>query len=105
MGLYMNVQPHQSAENGRAMRAASPVSQILHEFWSSPEEALFDQKIVAAVLDCSESSCERDRWAGTGPPFKKIGRRVVYVKRDIVGWINGHPTFSSTSEYPETQAA
>ena len=77
---------------------------LVATFWTAPDEALFDQKTIAAVRDCSESLCERDRWAGKGPRFVKQGRLVRYRKSDVVEWLNSHQTFSSTSQYSETRA-
>jgi hypothetical protein len=69
------------------------------EFWAAPDEAFFNQATIAAVLCCSEAKMERDRWAGTGTPYHKIGRRCLYRKADVVKWIEGHsPTLSSSSE-------
>jgi hypothetical protein len=87
-----------------APRVEVPASQLVREFWGAPDEALFNQRTVAAVRDCSEALCERERWNGTGPSFMKTGGRVKYRKADVVEWINRHRTFSSTSEYP-AQAA
>lgn len=86
-------------ENNPALSA-----ELVAVFWAAPNEALFDQKVVAATRDCSESLCERDRWAGRGPRFVKQGRLVRYRKADVVEWLNSHQMFSSTSEYPKAQA-
>lgn len=73
-------------------------------FWTSPSEALFSQKVVAPVLDRSEAWCERARWNGTGPAFRRIGRSILYRKSDVEAWINGHATVNSTSEYQAAAA-
>ncbi len=69
------------------------------QFWTAPEDALFDQKVIAPVLRRSESWCERCRWDGNGPIFLKLGRSVVYRKRDVLQWISQQPAVRSTSEY------
>jgi hypothetical protein len=66
-------------------------------FWAAPEEALFNQKTIAAVLSCYESKMERDRWAGSGIPYYKFGRRCLYRKSEVIKWIEGHPSTLSTS--------
>lgn len=88
-----------------SMRAATPTSQLVKEFWNAPMEALFDQKTIAPVRGCSEALCERNRWDGGGPPFIKDKRSVRYRKADVVKWLDSHRRFSSTSEYREPQVA
>jgi hypothetical protein len=75
-----------------------------NEFWHAPEEALFKQGPVARAITKSEAWMERARWAGSGPPFLRIGRNVVYRKADVLEWLKRYPTFSSTSGYPQGQA-
>ncbi|NGZ29553.1 MAG: helix-turn-helix domain-containing protein [Magnetococcales bacterium] len=70
---------------------------LLQEFESAPATALFDQGMVAAIRGCSPKTCERDRWAGGGVPFRKVGRLVRYAKADILKWIEQHAVVTSTS--------
>lgn len=85
------------------VRAAGPSrAELLRDFYEAPEEALFDQRMVAAVKNCSTAKLERDRWAGTGIPFVKDGRRVRYVKRDVLADLQRLPVYRSTAEDPET---
>ncbi len=51
-------------------------TQALAEFYSAPDTSLFNQIVVAQIRDCSTATMERDRWAGGGIPFIKIGRAV-----------------------------
>jgi hypothetical protein len=69
----------------RSIRLAAEKTriQLLAEFEVAPDWALFDQKTLAAIRNCSEATCERDRWAGTGVPFIRDGRRCLYRKADI----------------------
>ena len=60
-------------------------TQALAEFYSTPETSLFNQIVVAHIRDCSTATMERDRWAGGGIPFIKIGRAVKYRKADVSG--------------------
>ena len=71
---------------------------LINEYEFSPDSALFPQQTVAAILDCSLATLERDRWAGKGVPFIKIGRLVRYRKTDIRNWLEKHQAFQSTSE-------
>jgi hypothetical protein len=55
--------------------------QLLNEFESAPNSSLFNQQTIAGVLSCSTQLLERNRWAGGGVPYLKIGRKVLYRKR------------------------
>ena len=72
--------------------------EYLQEFDAAHPDVLFDQKVTAAVRDCTESTLERDRWAGGGIPFRRIGRSVRYQKRDILDWLSQHPLQTSTTK-------
>lgn len=76
----------------------------LQDFYSAPNESLYGQTVIADVIDCSEAKLERDRWAGTGIPFIKIGRKVKYRKGDVLDWLSRHKPQQSTSE-TKNQAA
>jgi hypothetical protein len=73
-------------------------TQNLKTFYAAPDESLHDQFVVADVMSCSTSKLERDRWAGTGIPFLKIGRLVRYRKSDVVALSGAHRTQRSTSQ-------
>ena len=70
---------------------------LLAEFDGAPDWALFNQKSVAAIRNCSEALLERDRWAGGGIPFVRDGRSVRYRKADVVTFLNRHKTAISTA--------
>lgn len=76
----------------------------LQEFYDAPDESLHPQSTIAAVLDCSHAKLERDRWAGVGIHFVKLGRKVKYRKKDVMNWLNQHKPQQSTSE-SKNQAA
>lgn len=59
-------------------------------FWAAPDEALFREKTIAAVLDCSTATLERDRWQRQGLPYVKHGRNVRYRKGDVVAHIGAN---------------
>ena len=42
---------------------------------------------VAKVLHCTESGLAQMRYKGTGPKFIKVGRRVLYRRRDLDSFI------------------
>lgn len=70
---------------------------LLNQFVSSPDDTFFNQLVIAAVRDCSIATMERDRWAGTGVPFYKIGRSVKYKKSDVLDWLNKYQPQQSTA--------
>lgn len=70
---------------------------LIQEYEAAPDYALFSQITVAAIRNCSVSTIERDRWAGTGVPFRKYGHQVRYCKSDIRGWLEQHQVFQSTT--------
>ena len=80
-------------------------SERVSEFWAADDDAVFTQRTIAPTIAYSEAWCERQRWAGSGPPFIKIGRRVLYRKRDVLEWLAAHQTYRSTSEYSEAHVA
>ncbi len=71
---------------------------LLIEFEKAPLDAFFGQKTAAAVMDCSEAKMERDRWAGVGIPFIKMGRAVRYQKRSILEHVDQFKPVHSTAE-------
>lgn len=83
-------------------RTTSPTrADLIRAFDAAPDSALFDQITVAAVYDCSKAKLERDRWAGTGIPYVKLGWQVRYRKADVLAKLKALPTFRSTSDDPE----
>lgn len=55
------------------------------------------QREAARYLRISERSLERWRVEGTGPKFRRFGRRVVYAQHDLVEWAEAN-TFTSTAQ-------
>lgn len=53
---------------------------------------------VALRLGLSVSTLAKMRLSGDGPPYAKLGRRVVYRPDDIQAWVASN-CFRSTSEY------
>jgi hypothetical protein len=71
----------------------------LNQFWASPDEALFGQKVIAVATGFSESWFERKRWEGRGIPYLKAGHKCLYRKRDVTEWLSQHHLVTSTSQY------
>lgn len=61
---------------------------LVEEFYAAHPDTYFKQPTLCAVLHCSPALAERDRWAGTGVPFIKIGRRVLYKKSDVLAYLS-----------------
>lgn len=59
---------------------------------------LLSQQEVAAIIGKSAAWLARKRWEGGGIPFKKLGRHVRYLERDVLRWVESHPTKLSTSD-------
>jgi hypothetical protein len=72
-------------------------AEALAEFYGAPDTALFNQNVVALIRDVSKFTLERDRWAGGGIPFIKIGRSVKYRKSDVLEWLAQYQPQASTS--------
>ncbi|VEG92091.1 helix-turn-helix domain-containing protein [Legionella spiritensis] len=71
--------------------------QLINEFDSAPNSMLFNQNTLAAILDCSTQLLERNRWAGEGVPYLKIGRKVLYRKSDVLEFLQQQKLYRSTS--------
>ena len=54
---------------------------------------------AASMLNVSKSWLNKARLEGNGPPFLKIGRRVLYDPQDVIIWLETRK-FNSTSSYP-----
>lgn len=78
--------------------------EALAEFEAAPDDALFDETVIAHVEGCSVAKKQRDRWAGTGIKLIKIGRKVKYRKSDVLDWLNQFQPQQSTSETKDVAA-
>lgn len=78
--------------------------QLINEFESAPDSMLFNQNTLAATLDCSTQLLERNRWAGQGVPYLKIGRKVLYRKSDVLGFLQQQKVYHSTTEESQSKS-
>lgn len=53
--------------------------------------ALYDQEAVAAFLGASIRTLAQWRADGTGPRFRKIRKRIVYLGHDVNSWVLNEP--------------
>jgi len=63
----------------------------------------FDSKQAAHYLCVSEISIRNSRITGLlggikAPSFRKIGRKVIYLKSDLDCWLDGLPAFENTTQ-------
>jgi integrase len=49
-----------------------------------------DTQAAAAMLGFTVGTMQTYRWQGTGPAFRKIGRRVVYAADAVLAWKKAH---------------
>jgi predicted DNA-binding transcriptional regulator AlpA len=54
---------------------------------------------AADYLGYSQSTLEKKRISGDGPPFIRLGRAIVYDTRDLDAWLASRRT-TSTTERP-----
>jgi predicted DNA-binding transcriptional regulator AlpA len=54
---------------------------------------------AADYLGYAESTLEKKRLTGDGPPFIKLGRAIVYDTRDLDAWLAARRA-TSTSDRP-----
>ncbi|HAT2147263.1 helix-turn-helix domain-containing protein [Legionella pneumophila] len=78
---------------------------LISEFESAPDSMLFNQNTLAAILDCSTQLLERNRWAGEGVPYLKIGRKVLYRKSDVLSFLQQQKIYRSTCDQGQLASA
>jgi hypothetical protein len=62
-------------------------------------ETLLTQAQVSAITGRAEPTLEKDRVAGRGIPFVKLGRSVRYRLSVVEDFIASLPVYRSTAEY------
>lgn len=67
------------------------------------ENKTFDSKQAARYLCVSEISIRNSRITGLlggikSPSFRKIGRKVIYLKTDLDCWLEALPEFENTTQ-------
>lgn len=61
------------------------------------DSKMYDQKEAAPIMKKSVSWFERQRWAGGGPRFIKVGRSCLYLGKDLNEWLESQ-TRSNTGQ-------
>jgi len=69
-------------------------------------DPLLSDREVAEVTGRARSTLQKDRVAGTGIPFVRLGRLIRYRQADVSSYLASLPSFGSTSEFsPECDRA
>lgn len=66
---------------------------------SSRRTTLLTPVQAAEITGLSVSTLAKLRVYGGSPPFKKLGGRCFYPEAELMAWLDGQPTYRSTSEY------
>jgi Helix-turn-helix domain len=61
-----------------------------------PTARYLPTETAAAYLGLSKSTLEKGRITGNGPPFRKLGRRVLYVIGDLDTWADNYCRHSTS---------
>lgn len=56
------------------------------------ERKYVDDRDLARLTPISRAHWQAMRSAGEGPPWRKVGRRVVYNWDEVVAWIERQPS-------------
>jgi hypothetical protein len=64
-----------------------------------------DDKAAAARTGLSTKTLANWRWAGTGPPYYKLGGRVLYDRDDLDVWLAARRRTSTSDPGPKQPAA
>ena len=72
------------------MKIKKTDEQLIRFFWDSPSEAIFSPKVIALVLNMSDSCLDKHRANGRGPRFSKmLNTTIFYRKKDVVEFLEG----------------
>lgn len=69
------------------------------------ERKYVDDRDLARLTPISQKRWQAMRYAGEGPPWRKLGRRVVYAWNDVVEWIAKQPGSAQPDDPKKTNAA
>lgn len=68
------------------------------EFYALPDEALVDRETVAAVRYIEVQTVELEAIRGGGIQYRRVGRRALYRKSDVLDWMNRGKVVSNTAQ-------
>jgi hypothetical protein len=84
------------------MHENHPDAARMEIFARAPDYACFDQKMASLITGDAESTMEKQRHRGDGPPFVKSGRKVLYQKGALIAYLESRLRQVSTSENSAT---
>ena len=64
------------------------------------EKIFSDQNEIAELLTLKPRTLEKLRVTGEGPPFLKLGKRVVYDRADVIAWARAQKRTSTSDQGP-----
>lgn len=59
---------------------------------SAPERKYVDDRDLARLTPISRAHWQAMRPKGEGPPWYRVGRRVVYLWEDVDAWMKRNPS-------------
>lgn len=80
-------------------------TELLAELDAAPEWAVFDERYAAAARNVTVFTIQMDRRRGLGIPYEKDGRRCLYRKNSILGYLNGTHRLGAPEARPVEVAA
>ena len=76
------------------------LNNLINEFLEASPKALLNTKIVSAYTGLSISWFNCKAVAGGGIPYTKIGHKRLYLKQDVLDWLDANTQkVTSTSQY------
>jgi excisionase family DNA binding protein len=78
------------------MKEHRPVSRLQPMGQHSSPPVFLTVSEAAALLRLSEITLGRWRIEGSGPPFRKFGRRVLYERSDLIAWAEAQRRLSTS---------
>jgi hypothetical protein len=70
---------------------APPQTPTSEKIWRMPDGEWWNDKQVAEVIGVAVHTLRQWRFAGKGPTYQKIGRRVLYSRSDVQEFMNSFP--------------
>lgn len=81
-----NLQPH-ITNTSEAIKGNELVDVIQRFNNCNPAYVFLTTKETAVFLRVSPKKLEADRLHGTGPPFKKVGAKVIYCLKELLTYL------------------
>ena len=92
--------PNEADQSPQTVSPEEEIDQLIDEVLKAK---LLTPKEAAKYLRCSVSYLAKSRMSGTGPPFSRVGRNVVYRMKDLFDYVDGNLRISTINRaHPET---